>query len=109
MPSTDGPPAGWYADPSMSGTQRYWDGSSWSDHVAPLHTNEGKAISQSSDETGLVTAGIITALIIPVIGFIIGIVLLAKSKPGPGIACLVLSIVAFFVWASLLTSTGSGY
>ena len=27
--------AGWYPDPQMTGTQRYWDGDGWSEHVAP--------------------------------------------------------------------------
>lgn len=29
------PPAGWYADPTDAGQQRYWDGTAWTDHVAP--------------------------------------------------------------------------
>jgi hypothetical protein len=41
--STPGPPppppsnvpAGWYPDPSSS-VQRYWDGSTWTEHTAPL-------------------------------------------------------------------------
>ena len=28
-------PAGWYLDTTMVGTQRYWDGSEWTSHVAP--------------------------------------------------------------------------
>jgi hypothetical protein len=28
-------PAGWYADPSGSGQQRYWDGTQWTEHYAP--------------------------------------------------------------------------
>jgi hypothetical protein len=28
--------AGWYADPQMPGTQRYWDGAQWTDRVAPI-------------------------------------------------------------------------
>lgn len=28
-------PAGWYPDPTMADTQRYWDGSAWTDHRAP--------------------------------------------------------------------------
>lgn len=29
-------PAGWYADPNMVDTQRYWDGVQWSDQVRPM-------------------------------------------------------------------------
>lgn len=27
-------PAGWYADPSVPGQQRYWDGATWTEHTA---------------------------------------------------------------------------
>lgn len=26
-------PAGWYADPNVPGQQRYWDGTTWTEHV----------------------------------------------------------------------------
>lgn len=29
------PPAGWYRDPSGTGSQRYWDGTAWTDAVSP--------------------------------------------------------------------------
>jgi hypothetical protein len=29
------PPAGWFPDPSGSGSQRYWDGQQWTEHRAP--------------------------------------------------------------------------
>ncbi len=29
------PPPGWYPDPEMAATQRYWDGATWTDHRAP--------------------------------------------------------------------------
>jgi uncharacterized protein DUF2510 len=29
-------PAGWFPDPSGTGTQRYWDGRQWTEHTAPL-------------------------------------------------------------------------
>lgn len=28
-------PAGWYPHPDMENTQRYWNGTSWTDQVAP--------------------------------------------------------------------------
>lgn len=30
-------PAGWYADPSTPGRQRYWDGSQWTEHTSGVH------------------------------------------------------------------------
>lgn len=29
---------GWYPDPDMYGTQRYWDGDEWTEHRAPVGT-----------------------------------------------------------------------
>lgn len=29
---------GWYPDPEMVGTQRYWDGGQWTEHRAPVAT-----------------------------------------------------------------------
>jgi hypothetical protein len=35
MATTPLPAAGWYPDPAMAGTIRYWDGAAWTDHRAP--------------------------------------------------------------------------
>jgi len=32
---TEAAPAGWYPDPQGGGEQRYWDGTTWTDHTAP--------------------------------------------------------------------------
>jgi hypothetical protein len=35
------PPPGWYPDPEITDTQRYWDGAEWTEHRAPLTAVEG--------------------------------------------------------------------
>lgn len=35
-------PAGWYPDHTMADTLRYWDGTAWTDHVAPA-SNQSSA------------------------------------------------------------------
>ena len=44
-----GPPPGWYPDPEMVGTQRYWDGSQWTEHRAPM----GKPAGRRAPQKGL--------------------------------------------------------
>ena len=34
LPPPPSTPAGWYADPVQPGSQRYWDGTAWTDHRA---------------------------------------------------------------------------
>ena len=34
--ATGGTPPGWYPDPHNPSQQRYWDGHTWTDNVAPL-------------------------------------------------------------------------
>jgi MFS family permease len=41
-------PAGWYPDPSLPNTQRYWDGQAWSQQVAPLAATYGAPVSETS-------------------------------------------------------------
>ncbi len=37
---SDLPPADWYADPEDESQYRYWDGSSWTEHRAPRHSEQ---------------------------------------------------------------------
>ena len=50
-------PPGWYADPSGSGRQMYWDGTAWAAPQAPVAT-KGK----SSGRTALIVVGVIVVL-----------------------------------------------
>jgi len=90
----------------MPSTLGYWDGTNWTDHVAPGPLQQPARVE---DHSTLVGAGFVTAIFIPIIGFIIGIVLLTKpNKAGAGIGCMVVAIIACFVWVQLLYTPSPG-
>lgn len=39
------PPAGWYGDPTTADQLRYWDGSAWTGHVAPLARSPARVVA----------------------------------------------------------------
>ncbi len=70
-------PPGWYPDPHQAGTQRYWDGSQWTESRAPgavpkLPTN-GKA-------TASLVLGILGLVILYLIGPILALVFGYQAK-----------------------------
>lgn len=85
----------------MVGTQRYWDGAQWSDHIAPGGSAPQVASDSQKVNDGLLTAGWITAVFLPIVGFIIGCVLLTR-RTGPAVGIMVLSVVATIFWFSQL-------
>jgi hypothetical protein len=53
------PPAGWYEDPKLVNTRRYWDGENWTDHrqeKAPVAHASTARPSRVKDETAYVWA-----------------------------------------------------
>jgi hypothetical protein len=93
------PSPGWYPAPGNPKYQRYWDGEAWTGKVAPASAKLGNP--KESQDGGLVLAGILTALLIPIIGFIIGIILLAKSNMR-GLWIMLGSVGAFLFWFNQL-------
>lgn len=73
---------GWYADPAMADTQRYWDGAVWTEHVAPM-TGQPASASTSSSNSQVYMLLVLT-------GTAIGTIMAMQS-------------------ASLLTGTGSNW
>lgn len=55
------PAPGWYPDPAMAGTQRYWTGEAWSDHVAPISPPSAPGISAWKG-IRIVAVGVLAAL-----------------------------------------------
>lgn len=59
------PVPGWYADPEYLGSERYWDGSSWSDQRRP---------AQASTATSAPSNGLaVTALVCGIVGAVLGV------------------------------------
>lgn len=101
---TDAPGPGWYPDPKDSSTNRYWDGGAWTDNRAPAVVAWGHEKEQHA--SGVVIAGYIFALLMPFIGFIIGLTQINKSRHG--IWVVVVSVVAFFIWIGIVSSSSGG-
>lgn len=64
--------------------------------------------------SGLVVVGYITAVVIPIVGFILGIVAATRryepQTARHGVWVIVVSVVAFFVWLAIISSqNGSTY
>jgi len=114
MSSTDltpQPPPGWYTNPTGPG-QRYWDGQRWTDSYSQTQPSAANSeiAAMSSGTPGLVIAGYILAVVIPIVGFILGIV--AVTRPDKriskhGVWIIVLSVVAFAIYIALIVHGSS--
>lgn len=97
---------GWYPDNHQPHTVRYWDGRAWTQQTAPAMPQHGypapanQWAAQAAD-ANLVTAGQITGIFIPVIGFIIGIVLVLRGN-SKGAWIMAGSFGAAIVWYNIL-------
>ena len=116
--TAEAPGPGWYADPADPHTNRYWDGGKWTDNRAPrgpaptpgtIESRIGQEKEQSA--SGVVITGYVFAVLMPLIGFIIGLTQINRSRHG--IWVVVTSVVAFFVWLAIIgasaeSGTGGG-
>lgn len=101
------PGPGWYPDPNDPATNRYWDGGSWTESRAPK-TAAGAVVGPDGKEqnaSGVVVAGYIFAVLMPLIGFIIGLTQINRSRHGLWV--VIASIVAFFVWIAIVAADAS--
>lgn len=77
----------------MPGTLRYWNGAEWTEHVAPSASQQSAApVSSTTEATAWVTA-----VLVPIVGAALAIVLLTKGqRRGAGI--LAVSLMAALFW-----------
>ena len=58
--------------------------------------------SSDGASTGLITAGYITGFLLPIVGIILGIVVMVKGSGGQGGGIIGFSIFSWILWAALL-------
>lgn len=86
------PGPGWYSDQTSEGL-RWWDGTRWG-----VHQSEMPPPPQATrSDNGLLVWGLVLAVLIPPVGFIIGCMLLSRNQVGPGIFTIFLSIGVVFL------------
>jgi hypothetical protein len=98
-------PAGWYADPDEPPTRRYWDGDEWTDWTDQTYERNLNRDKDSRNDT-LVIIGWITAVLIPIVGLILGIVVATRGDKR-GAWVIIGSIVVFLISFAILTAAGS--
>jgi hypothetical protein len=86
------PDAGWHPDPSDPAFLRWWDGSTWTDERQPVPPQglEGEGLLALS-------AGILLAVVLPVVGFLYGLALVAGRRRDGG-WLIFFSILGSFLW-----------
>lgn len=104
-------PAGWYPHPQMAGTQQYWDGARWTGHIAPMsYAPAGYAPRDPATTSSLETWGWLGAFLFPIVGIVIGIMLV--SRPGKNAGGWILGISAgwmILVWVVLAAASQPTY
>lgn len=100
MDSETQAPAGWYQDANNPALQQYWDGQQWTDARRPTPEPD-------KGSTALVVVGYITAVFLPIVGFILGIVLLVRRQTGHGLAVFLISIAVGVAGCALFVGSAS--
>jgi len=62
----------------------------------------GKVTGGEQASTGLITAGYVLGFLMPLIGFIIGIVMLVRGTTNHGVGAMVVSLCSFFFWIGVM-------
>jgi hypothetical protein len=89
---------GWYNDPERPNTLRYYNGVAWEDKFAPAGAQPVRAAAVESNSY-VIGFGILFAILLPVVGFVIGLTQINKKD---GLLVVVLSVISFVIWFLIL-------
>jgi hypothetical protein len=99
------PGPGFYHDPNDATVDRYWDGAQWTENRVPRGMGEPGKKEKEQKADGVIITGYILAVLMPLIGFIIGLTQINKNRHG--IWVVVASVAAFVMWIAIFSSSGS--
>jgi hypothetical protein len=99
---------GWYRAPNDPANERYFDGTKWTDNYrAPQALPQAPgAAGKEQDATGVIVVGYVFAVLMPIVGFIIGLTQINKNRHG--IWVVVVAVLAFLLWMAILSSSTGG-
>lgn len=100
------PDPGFYPDPNDPKVERYWDGRRWTESRQPIAVGAAPTSTASGEKqqeaSGIIIAGYIFAVLMPIVGFILGLTQVNRNRHG--IWVVVVSVVAFVVWLAVFDS-----
>jgi hypothetical protein len=105
-------PAGWYADPWAPGAMRWWDGSAWSEHLAPA-----APVVYGRTTDGYAIASLVTGIVgVPIVPIVLGVSARRriresgnlKDGDGLAIAGIVIGILQMAILAIVLVALLAG-
>ena len=106
-PVESAPLPGFYADPNDPNVDRYWDGRRWTESRQPRGTSTGAPASgeKEQDASGIIIAGYIFGVLMPLVGFIIGLTQINRNRHGLWV--VIVSVVAFVIWLAIFDAQSS--
>ena len=93
------PGPGWHPDPGGTPQFRYWDGTAWTEHLAPFGPGDGPPIppSRAARGSGVIVAVVAGIVVIALLGSVIAVALGSDNKTpkakGPATARSIVSTV----------------
>jgi hypothetical protein len=124
-PTANYPPPDWYDDPMTPNVLRYWDGSHWTEQLAPRPAPQvatspviGVVGRKSSKAKASMVMGIVGLLVFPIVFSVLAIIYAVSARgeidKDPGIqngsqatAGLWMGIVGLAFWALILVAAGA--
>ena len=123
--STPAPPPGWYTDPENPFLYRWWDGTAWTAHTAPVNgqptaASQGMPMPAQQDLSGKATTSMVLGLVgivawlLPIIGLpvtITGLVFGIRARNSAGRSKAIAGIVlcSIFLTASVVNAAIGAY